>query len=141
MTGSSDDLGDDEWLFRRIYPGSWVVESDRPFSNSFEIDLRREEGLSVYRATLCRLEDVLMGHEGFGVVRLRVRDFRARGLIVTPLPVDDQVCPERGGAHAEVRTAAGEPTQIPRAVRRALADQAGAPESIVVRPISAAAEP
>jgi hypothetical protein len=84
----------------------------------------------MYAASFCNLEEVLHGHEGFGVVAFVAGDLISLGFEVAL--VSNPADPVAGHAHAEAIYRDGLEGQIPARVRNRLAELAG--QRVVVRP-------
>ena len=110
---SDDTISDDEVLFRRIPPTApWFEPPDRISSANFRLtkedDGRKELGLSVYRASRVRPEEVLAKPDaipGSFLASATAGDIRAlmdgngKPLNLDIVPVDDENDP----GHAEIR--------------------------------------
>ncbi len=94
-------ITDDEALWRRITPRpTLIVEGEdgkpRPSSGAF---IDRETGeVSVHRAKLTTLEQVLTGHPGVGVAEINAGLPRSLGHALVPDPTEDDpshalICP------------------------------------------------
>ncbi len=127
----SDELiPDDEVLYRRIPPGEQHFEPpDRITSANFKLhkkeDGTKEEGLSVYRASIVRPAEVLNKPDATPGSRLaeatagEVRDLRSgkgEPLNLRVLPVDD----EDDSGHSEIR--GPEPRRLSSSASKALRD-------------------
>lgn len=93
---SSDECADDPAispetkLLRRIPPGRWRKDASdpRPDSDNFSID---QDGtgtsVDIWEGELPP-EECLEGHEGFGLVSIKVEDVLNAGLTVRRIPID-----------------------------------------------------
>lgn len=105
---ADDRIDDDEIVMRRIPPDSPWFENESPTSANFKLDRRRnEQGLSVYRASIVRPDQVLNmpeAIEGSRVARARVGDIRAlRSGNGAPLHLDVVVVDDADNpGHAEI---------------------------------------
>jgi len=125
----SDELiPDDEVLYRRIPPGKhWFEPPDRITSANFKLrkkkDGTKEEGLSVYRASIVSPAEVLSKPQAIPGSRVAwatagevrgLRNAKGEPLNLRVLPVDDQDDP----GHAEIR--GPEPGKLSKSATHAL---------------------
>lgn len=86
METQEGEIGENEWLLRRIPPGEF--KKRRPNSNNFDED-PDGSGTSVTLRTSKEDEKITMeGHEGFGLVAIRVGDLPA-SVKAERRPLDD----------------------------------------------------
>ncbi len=99
-------------LYRRIYPHPAYYSNGVVTSQVF--DLRKEhDHLSMAVSSLCTPQDLLVGHENFGVLEIDVADLVTEGLEVQFDPSESE-----GPAHVAVRG------NLTRSVRKRLASRA-----------------
>lgn len=99
-------------LYRRIYPHPNYYAHGKVTSQAF--DRRRgDDHLSMALASLTTPEELLIGHDGYGVLEIDVADLTAERLEVRFDPSE-----EEGPAHVQIRG------ELPRSVRKKLASQA-----------------
>jgi len=98
-------------LYRRIFPHSAYYSNGKVTSQVF--DSRGDDHLSMALADLTTPEELLIGHEGFGVLEIDAADLCAEGLEVEFSPSEQE-----GPAHVAVRGS------LTRSVRKRLANRA-----------------
>lgn len=85
---SSAEVPPDGAVWRRIPPRYFPTEKGRTTPHSPAFDDNNDGPMSVVIARDGRSAlEILEGHEGFGVVELRIKDLVEMGLSVVPLPV------------------------------------------------------
>lgn len=99
-------------IYRRIYPHQNYYAHGKVTSQAF--DRRRgDDHLSMALASLTTPEELLIGHDGYGVLEIDIADLIAEGLEVRFDPSE-----EEGPAHVQVRG------ELTRSVRKKLASRA-----------------
>lgn len=80
----------DEWLvLRRVPPDGYKAGDGRPNSSpTFDLDRTgRGTSVTIYQ-TEQDVENVLQGHEGYGLVSLPVKAWRDHGMTIARMPLD-----------------------------------------------------
>jgi hypothetical protein len=100
LSNEQAEIGDEQWLLRRIAPGKWEHEQGRPQSGQFK-NRRGDRGLSFYLEAEISADAVLAGHSGYGLVRIRAGQLREAGFSVVRVHDADDSLAERARAHVE----------------------------------------
>lgn len=85
---SDERIGDDAVLWRRI-PGVHVVDNDsRPSSAAFDPHPDDQQTSVCVAAVAASPDEIMMGHDGFGLVSFTAGEARRLGFTITPTEGD-----------------------------------------------------